>query len=81
MKSRLPHIGFMYLALAMNYVYNDPFGSKKTITIPKSSVHQEYSLPLWKVGKHKIYAKNSKDALKYTKKRGLLDGVSMPIAI
>jgi hypothetical protein len=54
---------------------------KQTITTPSVPQISHYNLPKWKVGKHYIYAKNAKDALKYAKKRGLWNGKSCPITV
>lgn len=74
MKNYLNYLTLLF----MGGVMMNPFNSKETIITPKSPVKQTYSLPMWVVGKYKIFAKNEKDALKYAKKRGLWDGVSQP---
>lgn len=52
-------------------------------TVTGTGHHKSFKtdLPTWIIGKHKIHAKNPKDALKYIKKRGLWDGKSYPMRI
>lgn len=75
-KSRL----IMSLAM-MSVLMSDPYYSERTVTTPKYPTTNKHNLPLWRVGKHKVFAKNENDALKYAKKRGLWDGISKPVLI
>lgn len=77
MKKKLTGLALMMMASAMM----NPLFKHQTITTPNSPQRNDYNLPKWKVGKHYIYAKNAKDALKYAKKRGLWDGKSYPLSI
>lgn len=80
MKKPLTLLAGMMMAQALINPYSNLY-SKQTVTTPKGSIRSTYNLPLWTVGKHKIYAKNPKDALKYAKKRGIWDGKSYPMRV
>lgn len=74
----------MTMACALANPHLEPtnfYNSNRLLGTDNKSTKSHYDLPTWKVGKHLIHAKNSKNALKYIKKRGLWDGESLPILI
>lgn len=77
MKKVISGLALMMMGSAMM----NPLFKYQTVTTPLFLQRSEYNLPKWKIGKHYIYAKNVKDALKYAKKRGMWDGVSQPVKV
>lgn len=70
----------MAILLSSALMMTDPYRNYGSYSRVNNTPSFKADLPLWQVGKSKIYAKNQKDAIKYAKKRGLWDG-SEPIKI